>query len=79
MVEVLVEFDYCFDSGSLSYKLNGRDDFFVEAFCQDGRIYFTIALRCFGDDFSVFFTCFECLGFRHCMNYVLDVILLTAW
>ncbi|XP_024025936.1 probable NOT transcription complex subunit VIP2 [Morus notabilis] len=41
-------------------RLNNGDDFFVEALCQDGRIYFTIALRRFGDDFSVFFTCFEC-------------------
>ena len=60
MVEVLVEFDYCFDSGSFSYRLNNGVDFFVEVLCQDGRIYFTIALRRFGDDFSVFFTCFEC-------------------
>ena len=60
MVEILVEFDYCFDSGSFSYRLNNVDDFFIEALCQDERIYFIIALRHFGDDFSVFFTCFEC-------------------
>ena len=74
-----IEFDYCFDIGSFSYRLNNGVHFFVEVLCQDGRIYFTITLRRFGDDFSVFFTCFECLGFGHCMNYVVDVILLTAW
>ena len=56
--KINIEFDYCFDSGSFSYRLNNGVHFFVEVLCQDGRIYFTIALRRFGDDFSGFFTCF---------------------
>ncbi|XP_024030829.1 uncharacterized protein LOC112094376 isoform X2 [Morus notabilis] len=53
-------FNYVERRERLRPRLNSGDDFFVEAFCQDGRIYFTIALRHFGDDFSVFFICFEC-------------------